>query len=144
MNALKKVIFFLTEIINSVHDIILVITNDVLGLNLNDKDLHFWIMGMIGISVFLLVYGLSKWMLKLPFGLTLLTFFYTLTFMFVLVFAVEIQQAITNRGNMEFIDAIVGLWGFFVFFIGYVAIVLLFLLSKKLYHHYVKKESIEQ
>ena len=42
--------------------------------------------------------------------------------MVVLVFAVEIQQAYTQRGNMEFADAVMGLWGFIVFFAVYAVI----------------------
>ncbi len=38
----------------------------------------------------------------------------------IIVFAIEIQQHITGRGKMDFIDAVVGLWGFLVFFAAYV------------------------
>lgn len=86
---------------------------------MTDKDMHFWIMGFIGIGTFVVIYLLTKWLAKLPFGLHLIAFLYTLTFMFVLVFAIEIQQAITSRGNMEFIDAIIGLWGYIALFLVY-------------------------
>ncbi|MEK1830761.1 hypothetical protein AAAC51_22150 [Priestia megaterium] len=56
---------------------------------------------------------LSKW----KFSITAISFIYTLTVMLVLVFAIEIQQGITTRGNMEFDDAIAGLWGFLVFLV---------------------------
>jgi len=56
-----------------------------------------------------------------------------LTFMFVLVFAIEIQQALTNRGNMEFIDAIIGLWGYIIFFLVYISLVLVGIGVKKIY-----------
>ena len=42
--------------------------------------------------------------------------------MTVFVFAIEIQQAVSNSGNMEFADAIAGLWGFIVFFAIYAVV----------------------
>jgi hypothetical protein len=84
-------------------------------------------------GVFVFIYLLSKWLSKLPFGITALSFLYTLTFMFVLVFGIEIQQALTNRGNMEFIDAIVGLWGFIAMFLIYIGLILAFLIVRGLF-----------
>jgi hypothetical protein len=129
---MKEGITLIVESINNLHDMLIGITND-LGFTLTDKDLHFWIMGIIGISVFFFVYIVSKILSKLKFGITTLAFFYTLTFMFVLVFAIEIQQAITNRGQMEFIDAIVGLWGYIVFFLIYIGFASIILLIKFFY-----------
>lgn len=127
---MKEGIKFLADFVNNIHDILIILSNDLLGLNLTDKDLHFWIMGMIGIITFFIVYGISKWISTLPFAIVFLSFLYTLTFMFVLVFAIEIQQALTSRGNMEFLDAIIGLWGFIVFFMVYIFIALLFILIR--------------
>ncbi|MGM0854925.1 MAG: hypothetical protein ACQEWI_20340 [Bacillota bacterium] len=129
---MKEGITSIVEIINNLHDMFIVLASD-LGFTLTDKDLHFWIMGIIGISVFFFVYIASKILSKLKFGITALAFFYTLTFMFVLVFAIEIQQAITNRGQMEFIDAIVGLWGYIVFFLIYIGFAAITLLIKFFY-----------
>ncbi|MFD2680625.1 hypothetical protein [Bacillus seohaeanensis] len=138
---MKEGIKLLAELVNNLHDVLIMIINDIFGWGLTDKDMHFWVMGFIGISVFLGIYLLSKWISKLPFGITLLAFFYTLTFMLVLVFAIEIQQAITNRGNMEFFDAVIGLWGFIAFFLVYIGIILLFLLGKKLFSKYRNTKS---
>jgi hypothetical protein len=129
---MKEGITLIVEIINNLHDMFIVLASD-LGFTLTDKDLHFWIMGIIGITVFFFVYFVSKILSKLKFGITALAFFYTLTFMVVLVFAIEIQQAITNRGQMEFIDAIVGLWGYIVFFFIYIGFAAIILLIKYIY-----------
>lgn len=62
--------------------------------------------------------------------------------MIALVFAIEIQQAITNRGQMEFADAVVGLYGYLAFFFVFVLICGLIILIKKLitlYKEYEKK-----
>ncbi|TMU85148.1 hypothetical protein FGG79_14790 [Bacillus sp. BHET2] len=139
---MKESITFIVEIINNLHDMFIVLAGD-LGFTLTDKDLHFWIMGIIGMSVFFLVYVVSKILSKFTFGITALAFFYTLTFMFVLVFAIEIQQSITNRGQMEFIDAIIGLWGYIVFFLIYIGIAAFVLLVKHFYQklHQNKKKT---
>ncbi len=136
---LKEAIVSIVEVINNFHDVVIEVT-DGLGLNLTDKDLHFWVMGIIGMLVFFFVYALSKAVAKMPFGIAGLSFMYTLTFMFVLVFAIEIQQAITQRGNMEFADAIIGLWGFLAFFLIYAAIIGIFLVLRYFFKKPPKKK----
>ena len=116
---MKELILALATSVNEVHDLL----NQAFGLSMSDKDLHFWVMGIIGIILFLIVYIGFKIIEKWKFSATILSFIFTFTMMTVLVFAIEIQQAITNRGNMEFADAIMGLWGFSVIFFVYAIIV---------------------
>lgn len=129
---MKEIILVLTEIINNIHDFILIFVSDTLNLNATDKDLHFWIMGIIGIIIFIFVLILSNIISRLRFGITILSFIYTFTVMVVLVFAIEIQQALTSRGNMEFQDAAIGLWGFIVFFLIFVVLSFLYLFIKRI------------
>lgn len=136
---MKETIQLLADIVNNLHDFIQIYVSSSLNLQLTDKDLHFWIMGMIGIVVFLFVLVISKIIVKMPFGITILSFLYTTTFMFVLVFAIEIQQALTNRGNMEFEDAIVGLLGFFAFFLVFVVIAFVLFMARRLLKSLFKK-----
>lgn len=138
---MKETILKLAELLNNIHDFIQIYVSNHLNLGLNDKDLHFWVMGIIGIFVFIFVLIVSKFISKLPFGITILSFIYSFTFMVVLVFAIEIQQALTKRGNMEFQDAVVGLWGFVVFFLGFVIISSIFLLIKRLLTRFTDKDS---
>lgn len=112
---MKELILVLAAIVNEVHDVL----NQLFGMSMTDKALHFWVMGIIGILLFLAVYLVIKIIEKMKFSATILSFVFTFTVMTVLVFAIEIQQAITNRGNMEFADAAMGLWGFVVFFAIY-------------------------
>ncbi|MDQ6598635.1 hypothetical protein E2K98_13920 [Bacillus salipaludis] len=136
---MKETIQLLADIVNNLHDFIQIYVSSSLNLSLTDKDLHFWIMGFIGIVVFLFVLVISKIIVKMPFGITILSFLYTTTFMFVLVFAIEIQQALTNRGNMEFEDALVGLLGFFAFFLVFVVIAFAFFMTRRLLKSLFKK-----
>lgn len=124
---MKDVIIFMAEVVNNIHDKL----NDIFGLQMTDKELHFWIIGIIGIITFFVVYGCFKIVEKMKWSITILSFIYTLTVMVVLVFAIELQQAITNRGNMEFEDAVMGIWGFLVFFMVYCLLaVIVYLLVK--------------
>ena len=110
---MKEIILFFAEIINSMHDTIWAMSNRA-GFDFSDKDLHLWIFGLIGILIFWCVHLLFKYLSK--YSITAISFVYTFTVMVVLVFAIEIQQQVTGRGNMEFDDATSGLWGFLLFF----------------------------
>lgn len=116
---MKEAIKLIAEIVNIFHDIIMELS-EAIGLNLSDKDLHFWVIGIIGIATFGITHiffkAISKW------SLTAISFLYTFTVLIVFVFAIEIQQKVTGRGNMEFADAIVGLYGFIVFFLVFLVL----------------------
>ncbi|WP_066635741.1 hypothetical protein [Desulfolucanica intricata] len=109
----------LANLINNLHDIILYIS-DVLGLNLSDKDLHFWLIGGIGVFLFFITDTIFKRIAK--WNISAISFIYTFTVLVVVVFALEIEQKITNRGNMEFADIVAGLWGFLIMFGVYLII----------------------
>src|SRR5699024_7412008 len=89
---------------------------------MTDKELHFWVFGIVGNVTFFIVYVLFKVIANMKWSIAILSFIYTITVMVVLVFAIELQQALTYRGNMEFADAVMGLRGFVVFFAGYAVV----------------------
>lgn len=125
---MKEIIIILAEIVNNIHDVIV----DTFGLHISDKELHFWVIGIIGIITYFIVYATFKVVEKMKWSITILSFIYTFTVMIVIVFAIELQQALTNRGSMEFADAVMGLWGFLVFFFVYAMIALVvYLIVKK-------------
>src|SRR5699024_4019065 len=98
---------------------------DRFGVHMPDKELHFCVCGSVGIVTFFIVYVLFKVIANMKWSIVILSFIYTFTVMVVLVFAIELQKALTNRGNMEFADAVMGFWGFLVFFAGYAVVALL-------------------
>ncbi|TGE31860.1 hypothetical protein [Desulfosporosinus sp. Sb-LF] len=112
---------FITSIVNYFHDKLILLTK-LMGLKFNDKQLHFLVIGLIGIILFLFVHKLFKYLVQ--YSLTAISFFYTFTVMAVFVFAIEIEQKITGRGNMEFQDIVEGLWGFIVAFAIYMGVVM--------------------
>lgn len=124
---MKEVVIILAEIVNNIHDVL----TDIFGMNMTDKELHFWIMGFIGMGTFFVVYFFFKLLERMKWSTTIFSFIYTFTIMIVIVFAIELQQAITNRGNMEFADAVMGLWGFIVMFFIYAVIALVIYLIVK-------------
>lgn len=115
---MRDIILILSEIMNQIHDILMF----RIGVNMTDKQLHFWVIGFIGLATFLVVFVLVKLIQLLKFHTTILSFIFTFIMMTVFVFAIEIQQAITDSGNMEFADAVAGLWGFTVFFAVYAVV----------------------
>lgn len=127
---MKEIIIKLAEFVNDIHDVLF----DLFRLHMTDKQLHFWVIGIIGMITFFIVYFFFKIIEKMKWSTTILSFVYTFTMMIVLVFAIELQQAITNRGNMEFADAVMGLWGFLVFFLIYAAIAILIYLLFKIFN----------
>jgi hypothetical protein len=110
---MRDLIYFLAEIVNNTHDIINQISKQA-GWNMTDKDLHLWVFGIVGIIAFGFVHVVFKALAQ--YSVTAISFIYTFTVILVLVFAIEIQQKITGRGQMDFDDAVVSLWGFLLFF----------------------------
>ena len=121
--------------INDLHDKVLDIV-DIAGYPLNDKQLHFIFMALIGIIIFAFTQIIFKKLAK--YSITAISFIYTLTVMIVIVFAIEIQQKLTNRGNMEFADIAYGLYGFLYIFGVYLLIKFIIIAIKKAYKKYSK------
>ncbi|MGP4069265.1 hypothetical protein [Halobacillus sp. B29] len=109
---MKEIILILAELVNIWHDVLLDLTR-VLGWDLSDKDLHFWVIGILGLIALLFVDSLFQALSKL--SISAISFLFTFSMVLVFVFAVEIQQKITGRGNMEFGDAAASIFGFLVF-----------------------------
>ncbi|MCL6584927.1 MAG: hypothetical protein K6T72_00150 [Anoxybacillus sp.] len=113
---MKEVIKLIVDFINAIHDIVLM-TSEELGFRVTDKELHLWIIGVLGMVLFFLVHALFKVISQ--WTITSISFIYTFTVLVVIVFAIEIEQKVTGRGQMEFTDAVIGLYGFVVFFTIY-------------------------
>ncbi|WP_461204285.1 hypothetical protein [Clostridium sp. DL1XJH146] len=125
-----KMLDIISFIINEFHDMLMEIF-DVIGFNFDDKQLHFIIIGIIGIIMYVIVNQIFKALSKI--SIEVVSFVYTFTVLVVIVFAIEIEQKITGRGNMDFGDIVAGLWGFIYIFSIYVLIKVAIYLLKKLY-----------
>jgi hypothetical protein len=125
---MTRLIDFLAQIVNGIHDLVVAMAKSR-GMTLTDKDLHFWIVGGIGIVLYAVTNLVFKRLAKL--SIEIISFIYTFTVLVVIVFALEIEQKITGRGDMEFQDIIFGLWGFILMFTVYLAILLIFMAVRK-------------
>lgn len=130
--VLSNVLKIITSIMNFFHDNLVRLTH-TLGLGFNDKQLHFLVIGLLGIILFLFVNKLFKFLIR--YSLMAISFIYTFTILVVFVFAIEIEQKITGSGHMEFQDIVEGLWGFLVAFAIYLGLVIIARWLKKLFGH---------
>lgn len=128
----------ISSITNNIHDLLIQLFK-TMGYNMTDKQLHFLIIGIIGMIIFLITNLIFKQLAK--YSIEVISFIYTFTVMVVFVFAIEIEQKITKRGNMEFKDITAGLWGFIEIFGVYLAIRLAVYLLKKGYKKVTKRNS---
>lgn len=110
---------FITNIVNFAHDEIVALFT-AWGLTLTDKQLHFIVIGVFGLCVMGCIHLLFKVLSKL--SIESISFVYTFTVLLVVVFAIEIQQKITNRGIMEFDDAAYGIYGFLAMYFGWLGV----------------------
>ena len=62
-STLKKIVDILIDIIYKTHSRILSM-NDAYESQLSDKQLHFIVIGLLGIAMLLVIYPLFKWMAK--------------------------------------------------------------------------------
>lgn len=98
-------------------------------------------MAIIGISIFAVTQFIFKKLAR--YSITAISFIYTSTVMLVVVFAIEIQQKLTNRGNMEFADIVYGLYGFIYVFLIYLVIKLIVKFVKRQILKFKEKQEID-
>ena len=90
--------------------------NDAYEYNFTDKELHFLVIGMMGMGFIFVVYPVFKWLAKHE-HVMVIAWIYVLTLIIVITFAIEIGQKVTGTGNMEFADIVMGVFGFIVMFL---------------------------
>lgn len=130
-SMMKKIVDLMINIIYKAHTYLMSI-NDSYENSLTDKQLHFLIIGLMGIGMLAVLYPLFKWLAKK--NLTILvTWFYVFTVLVVVTFAIEIAQWYSNTGNMDFNDIVAGLVGYFAMSFVFVLIVIIFELIKSIF-----------
>ncbi len=122
---MKDFLYLLVDLVAKAHDFLLHL-NDSFELYLSDKQLHFWIMGVLGFLLFLAV----RWLFS-KLRPNAVAWVYTLTVMGTLALAIEIGQAVTHTGNMELADVAMGMWGVLAFGAVYTLIHYLFKALRK-------------
>ena len=126
---MKELLYDCVGFVAKVHDMIMRL-NNAYETNFSDKDLHFLVIGIIGMCLLFVIYPLFKYLAKKNHEMVI-AWIYVFTVMVVITFAIEIGQRVTKTGNMEFADIIYGLVGFMVMFSIFIA-------ARMIYHSIIK------
>ena len=126
---LKQFLYLIIEVITRIHNKVLSL-NDAFEYNFTDKELHFLVIGVLGMLMIFVVYPFFKWLAKNDHIMTI-SWIYVFTLIIVITFAIEIGQKVTNTGNMEFADIMFGLVGFLLMYV-------IFAIVRELYHFILK------
>lgn len=138
---MKEILYKIMEWIAQCHNYLLGL-NDAYEYNFSDKQLHFLVIGCIGMVVLLITYPVFRLLAKHKMYLTI-TGIYSFTVIIVLTFAIEIGQRLSHTGTMEFADIMYGVLGFLTIF-GAAAI------AKGVYHlikyiiKYIRRKNITE
>lgn len=116
---MTELLYFLVEKMAKVHDLIMT-WNDSCETVLSDKQLHFIVIGLLGIALLMVIYPLFKALSENH--VLVIAWIYVFTVMVVVTFAIEIGQGITHTGRMEMEDIVYGLAGFMAMFIVFAVI----------------------
>lgn len=117
---MKELLYWIVEWIAKIHSHILRL-NDAYEYNFTDKELHFLVIGMMGMGFIFVVYPVFKLLAKHE-HVMVIAWIYVLTLIIVITFAIEIGQKVTGTGNMEFADIVMGVFGFIVMFLVFSAL----------------------
>ncbi|MBE5916190.1 MAG: hypothetical protein E7273_05040 [Pseudobutyrivibrio ruminis] len=114
------ILYSILDFINNVHTYILS-WNDAYEANFTDKELHFIIIGCLGMLMIFVVQPIFTLLAKTGHVLAI-SWIYVFTLILLLTFAIEIEQKITGSGVMDFDDMLFGVWGFMLMFLVYAVI----------------------
>ena len=117
---LEGMVIFVAKI----HNYILLL-NDAYEKNFTDKQLHFLVIGLLGMLILMVIYPLFK--LLSENHILAIAFIYVFTVIVVITFAIEIGQKISDSGTMDFADIVFGIAGFLLMFVIFAVIRQIFL-----------------
>ena len=111
---MTDLLYYIVGLVAQAHQHILGL-NDQYELYFSDKQLHFWVIGILGMVMILAIHPLFTLLAKTD-HILVISWLYVFTVILVLAFAIEIGQGITHTGAMEFDDIVSGIFGFFLLF----------------------------
>lgn len=114
----RKLLDFIVRFVYKIHQAILSI-NDKGAITLTDKQLHFIVIGIVGLILLMIVYPIFKWLAKKNMIMSI-AWIYVFTILVAITLLIEIGQDVTGTGDLEFKDIVAGLLGFIVISIGYI------------------------
>ena len=113
-------LYAILDFVNYMHTYILS-WNDAYEANFTDKQLHFLVIGALGMAMIFIVQPIFT-MLARRGHVLIISWIYVFTLILMLTFAIEIEQKITKSGVMDFDDILFGVWGFMLMFLIYAVI----------------------
>ena len=137
---MKELLYTIIEIISVLHTKLLAL-NDAYEYNFTDKQLHFIVIGILGMALVFAIHPVFLWLAKRKHVMAI-TWIYVFTLILVITFAIEIGQKVTNTGSMEFADIVFGIGGFILMFIVFDAIRIIIKLILKLIKKDDKKNNL--
>ena len=129
MLMFTKLMYWIVTQIAKIHDWLGRMNNSG-EIPLNDKQLHFVVIGLIGLFLIFIVYPIFKKLAEKNHTMVI-AWIYVFTLMVVLTFAIEIGQGYTHTGAVEMADVVYGLAGFLFMFA-------IFSVIRMIYHLIVK------
>ncbi len=111
---MENLLYGLFGLVAHIHSSIMTM-NDGIENSFTDKELHFIVIGIIGIAMIFVIHPIFLWLARNNHTM-IISFFYVITVIFVITFAIEIGQRISGTGAMEFDDIVYGIGGFLAFF----------------------------
>ena len=112
---MREFLYGVVELIAKAHEKLLTI-NDRYEYNLSDKELHFIVIGILGMALLLVTHSVFTILAKHN-HVMVISWLYSFTLILVLTFAIEIGQKVTHTGVMEFTDIVFGIGGFMLMFL---------------------------
>lgn len=117
---MKTFLYKIIEWISRFHSFFLSL-NDEYEYNFSDKELHFLIIGLLGMGFIFVIYPIFKWLAKRDHIMTI-AWIYVFTLIIVITFAIEIGQKVSGTGAMEFADIAFGIVGFLSMYVVFAII----------------------
>ena len=111
---MESLLYFLVSIITRIHNSLLSL-NDGFENSFTDKELHFIVIGILGIALIFVIHPIFRTLADGDHIMTI-SFIYVFTMIIVITFAIEIGQWATGTGAMEFADITAGILGFLAVF----------------------------
>ena len=111
---LKELLYQAVNWIATVHDKISQMNNQFEG-TLSDKQMHFLVIGILGILLIFIIHPLFRHLSKTN-HVMVISWIYVFTLILVITFSIEIGQRLTGTGDMEFADIVSGIGGFIFMF----------------------------
>ena len=127
-----RFLYWIVGQVARVHNYLLKL-NDAYEYNFSDKELHFLIIGALGMAMIFAVHPVFKWLGKRN-HIMVISWIYVFTLIIVITFAIEIGQRVTHTGTMDFKDIVFGVFGFISMFLVFSVVRGIYHLVRRLVH----------